>query len=564
MNHSPSDADLDCPPRATVVARARGTPAPRFAAALLGLFLLAGAAAAQTPEPSPAVPVQGATGDGERDNDSNAADDRMNLLRATSPVSQPGAVDPRVYRLGPGDVLQLDLWGRVVRSISLEVSPEGKIFLPGSEPLQVAGQTLEWTRQQMVRLTSATFRGVSTDLRLMRLRTFKVYVSGEVAHPGAAEVTSMTHASEVLSRSGLQPTASRREIELHHRDGSSERVDLLRFELTGNQETDPMLLDGDVLVVGPARHFVTMYGAVARPRQFEIGANDSLSGLLRLAGGMQAAASLDSALLVRFGDRPTRPESLHVDLRALVEGRWDTPVVDGDRFFTFFQANYHLLPTVQIVGEVNRPGVFPIVLGKDRLSDLVRWASGFGPRANQAAIYVVRNPEGTREQNPEFDRLSRLSRDQMTGSEYATLQTQIASNRSNFIVDWHRISQRRAGSDLDPLLRDGDLVRVDPLVTSIRVQGEVRHPGLVEYRPSRTWNEYVQLAGGFTDRASRGQVRVSRSLTGQIVPARSLGELEPGDFIWVPERKDIDPWAIFRDVVLVAGQIAVIIVAARK
>ena len=369
MNPSP----LDVVPHAMVRPALRVRPGAaigRFLVlSLLGLMLGVSGVRAQTRDPQQqpvVVPAPGSSTEDNRETDTTDEPTRSSLFPSRTGallLSQPGAVDPKLYRLGPGDVLQLNLWGRVVRSIALEVSPEGKVFLPGSEPLQVAGQTLEWARQQAIRLTSATFRGVSTDLRLVRLRTFKVYLSGEVANPGAVEVMSMTHASEVLTRSGLTPTATHREIELHRRDGAVERVDLLRFELTGNQDSDPMLLDGDVLVVGPARHFVTMYGAVARPKQYEIGPADSLSGLLRLAGGLQASASLDSALLVRFGDRPTRPESLHVNVRALLDGDWDTPMHDGDRFFTFFQANYHLQPTVQIVGEVNRPGVFPIVLG---------------------------------------------------------------------------------------------------------------------------------------------------------------------------------------------------------
>ena len=92
-----------------------------------------------------------------------------------------------------------------------------------------------------------------------------------------------------------------------------------------------------------------------------------------------------------------------------------------------------------------------------------------------------------------------------------------------------------------------------------RIEGEVRRPGFVDYTPGRSLSEYIDMAGGYTDRASRRAVRVSRSLTGQVIPARSLKALQPGDFIWVPERRDVDAWGVFRDVVTVGGQIAVII-----
>jgi protein involved in polysaccharide export with SLBB domain len=87
----------------------------------------------------------------------------------------------------------------------------------------------------------------------------------------------------------------------------------------------------------------------------------------------------------------------------------------------------------------------------------------------------------------------------------------------------------------------------------------VRRPGFVDYLPGRSLREYVSLAGGFTERASQNQVSVSRTLTGQVIPARSVGAVQPGDFVWVPERRDVDAWSVFRDVVTVAGQIALLI-----
>ena len=150
----------------------------------------------------------------------------------------------------------------------------------------------------------------------------------------------------------------------------------------------------------------------------------------------------------------------------------------------------------------------------------------------------------------------------MTASEYVAFETKLAQRHGSFIVDWAKIDEGHGDRDIDPLLGSGDAIRVDPLLTSIRVQGAVRKPGLVEYTMNRPVADYIRLAGGFTERAAQGQVRVSRSQTGQILPATR--SVEPGDFIWVPERKDVDPWAVLRDVILVTGQVALVIVAFRR
>ena len=473
-----------------------------------------------------------------------------------SPMAQAGPVDPAQYVLGPGDVLQLDLWGRLMRSVPLEVSPEGKIFLPENGPIDVRGRTLAWARDRILQLVADTFRGVHADVRLAHLRTFKVFLTGFVTRPGAVEATSVARASEAVSGVGIAENGSRRNIEVRHRDGSTQRLDLEMFEAAGRQDLNPMLVDGDVIYVPRAVEWISVIGAVARPLRFEHAPGDSLSTLLQLAGGLIPAADSGRALMVRFVGASQR-ESLWVNLGNPGDDPGVMSLRDGDNLFVQFRSEYHVLRSVGIYGEVERPGTYPIVLGRDRFGDLIRWAGGFLPLADRSGIHLLREPPAESEKDPEFDRLVRLSRSEMTESEYAKFQTRLAERKNSFRIDWSRLQKESA--DIDPLLQDGDVARVDQLVSSVRVEGEVRRPGFIDFVPGRTLNEYVTLSGGFTDRAQRRAVRVSRSHTGQVIPAASLKSVQPGDFIWVPERRDVDAWAVFRDVVTVAGQVAVII-----
>jgi protein involved in polysaccharide export with SLBB domain len=481
------------------------------------------------------------------------ADLELKRAVAAPVVTQAGVIDPKAYILGPGDGLEIDLWGRIVRAIPLEVSPEGKVFVPGKGPLDVGGQTLEWARDRIQRQISELYVGVRSDVRLTRLRTFKIYLTGLVKIPGAIEVNSATRASEAIAAIGLMPDASRRNIQVRHLDGRVHRLDLDAFELAGRQDRNPRLIDGDVISVPRARNYVNIDGAVARPANYELADGDSLSTLMELAGGLLPAAAPERALMVRFSSA-TDHDSIWVDLAS---GAQDMPLQDGDRMFVLFRPEYHRLPSVGVFGEVERPGTYPITPGRDRLTDLVRWANGFRPDANRAALFLLRETASTSERDAEFERLVRLSRNEMTESEYARLETMLAERRNGFRVDWNRLQQ--GSTDIDPLLQDGDVLRVDKLVPSVRVEGQVKRPGFVDYAPGRTVSEYVQMAGGFTERSARSSVRVSRGFTGQIVPARSLRVVQPGDFIWVPDRRDVDAWAVFRDIVTVAGQMAVII-----
>jgi len=127
-------------------------------------------------------------------------------------------------------------------------------------------------------------------------------------------------------------------------------------------------------------------------------------------------------------------------------------------------------------------------------------------------------------------------------------------------VDWKRV---KVGGDLDIVLRGGDEVRADQIVATVRVDGEVRLPGLIRYEPGRGVVEYVKLAGGYSERAVPHKVRVKRAVTGQTILARDVGALQPGDMVWVPERGDPQTWQNFQAVLLVAAQVATIILAIR-
>ena len=472
----------------------------------------------------------------------------------------PGAVDSDVYRVGPGDMLLLQLWGRVSRSLPLEVGPEGTVLVPGAGPMQVDGLALSRVREVLLGRMATQFRGVHMDLRLARPRTFLVYLTGEVRVPGPTPANGTSRVADVLSRDALLDGASRRRIEVLHRDGTREIADLDLFLRTGDASGNPWLQDGDVINVPVAVEFIYAQGAVARPGRFELGPRDSLLTLLRLAGDPLPAADAGRALLVRF-PKPFTPESLWVSLGDVYARRTNPPLGEGERLYVYYIPQYHLQHEAVIVGEIMRPGVYPIVEGRTRLSYLVAAADGFLPSADLSAIRVHRRSPLSGEKDPEFERLLRLSRNDLTSSEYEMLRTRLAGLREDYRVDWARL---QGDKDLDLLVRDGDMVRVDRLVSSIRVDGEVRRPGILSYVRGQKIEDYVAQADGFTDRAWRGKVRVTRAVTGQTLLARNVRALDPGDFVWVPEKPDITVWQQARDLLTALAGVATIVIAIRS
>lgn len=481
-------------------------------------------------------------------------------IQAGLPLSLAGPVDPQTYRVGPGDVLLLQIWGKVTRTVPIEVGPEGTTLIPGSALVRVAGLTLAEVRADLLERMSRQYRGVSMDVRLARPRSFRVYLTGEVRTLGPTETNGTQRAADVLLPHILSYGASSRRIEVRHHDGTVELADLDLFLQIGDDSFNPWLRDGDVIQVPTATEFIWAQGAVARPGRYELGVRDSLRTLLRLAGDPLPAAELGRVLLIRFKNA-FLPESIWFNLEDVYARRFNPRLEDGERFYVYFVPQYHQQHEVAVVGEVQRPGVYPIREGRTRLSNMITSAGGFQSSADLSAIRLHRRSPATGEKDPELDRLLRLSRNDLTATEYEVLRTKLAGLREVYRVDWTRL---QGDKDLDLLLRNGDTVRVERLLSSIRVDGEVRRPGIITYVPGQSLSDCVRQAGGYTERAWRGKVRVTRAVTGQTLLARGVRSLDPGDFVWVPEKPDVTVWQQARDVLTSLAEVATIIIAIRS
>ena len=472
----------------------------------------------------------------------------------------PGPVDAASYRLGPGDGLSLELTGRADRQRVLVVDAEGRLAVPELGVVAVGGRTLEDVRTQVIGRLKSVYSGVRIDLRLVSVRSFKVYVAGQVQSPGVAVATAATRASELLTGPlTLLPEASRRNLELRRRDGQRLRVDVDAFAYLGHTTGNPYLEDGDVLVVPTRSQVVFANGAFGRPGEYELAPGDRVSDLVELAGGLIPGADTTSGRLMRFVSA-TVLDSMVV--RLTPGGPGDDPTLEHqDRVYARRLAEFRQARNVTVQGEVLFPGPYAVREGEDRLSAVIARAGGLTAQAAGDRILVFRPSAPAGQQDIEFERLSRLSRTEMTDAEYQTFKTKLASQQAAYIVSVEDLA--RGTGDFDVLLRDNDVILVDRAMPAVRVAGEVQRPSLLEYRAGRSGRDYIELAGGYTQRGDGDRVRLTRAGSNQTIYLSEAKEIRPGDFIWVPERKDVNFWGVFKDTLLVAGSIATIIILLR-
>jgi len=478
--------------------------------------------------------------------------------RGTPRPTLTGPIDPKTYVLGPGDVLSLDLGGRAIGSQVLVVDAEGRVRFPDLGAVAMAGRTLDDARDDVIRGLKRFYPGATIQLRLVQPRTFKVYVLGEVSQPGLVEVVGSARVMEALDASGgLATNASTRNIQVIRRNGPTLTADVERFRRTGDWEGNPVLQDGDRIVVPSVIQRIGIFGGVSHPGWIEYHSGDSLFTALRVVGGTLPEARLDSVRVIRYRGA-TSLDTIRVNLSKGFDPALDLALQPDDRVFVPEQFPWRPSRQVNISGEVVRPGVYAIVEGRDRVSDLLGWAGGFTEFAARRNVHLIRRPESTTdEKDIEFERLNRLSRSEMTDAEYQTFRSKLALRQASYLIDFS--TGAPTPPDANILLRDNDQLEVPRQELAVRVDGSVKRPGFVDFKSGMDYWDYVKMAGGETSRADVNKTRLTKVGTGNTLLARDGGRIEAGDFLYVPEKKDISTWSVAKDLLLVAGQVATII-----
>ncbi len=421
---------------------------------------------------------------------------------------------PPEYRLGPGDLLDVQLAGRLdVTRQTLTVDPEGVITIPPVGSINVDQMTLLTAQRTVGERVRQLFRFTDVTLAIQSPRCFEVVVSGEVERPGSLQAAAIRRVHEIiLVAGGVTPRGTIRQIQITRPGGPPIPIDLLRFELTGDVTQNPLVENGMRIHVPPRTGFVTLVGAVRRPGTYELGPDSGLRALLQLMGGLSQGAAGSQARLTRVAP-DGRNESFGVDLAKMLTPPADVPLRAGDVLYV--PPGNVLQDVVEVRGALNgtaesaktslggKPTIvqrFELAQG-DRVRDLIVKAGGLSPLADLRMAVIERGGAG--------------------------------GPRRQIPVDLQRLLVEREEFQ-NVALENGDVFVVPPVEDKVYMLGEVRNPGPVEFRAGATLREYVALAGGPTVR-SRFKNALVTFRDGRTFKAAEAPPLEPGVMVTVPE-----------------------------
>lgn len=417
---------------------------------------------------------------------------------------------PDNYVLGPGDEVQLQVFGPQDFDASLTLDRNGQVSLPKVGTVALAGVAVRDLEKTMTHHLGKVFANFKVSATLGRLRSIQVYVVGQAHQPGTYLLSSLsTLVNALFASGGPSANGSMRSIELKRAGKTVTTIDLYDFIARGDKSRDLTLLSGDVIVIPPVGHRVAVTGAFDQAAIFELkpGTN-SIADILSLGGGVPALATSQKAVLERITPASIPPRQV-LDVVLDATGLHQ-PLQDGD-VLTLLGISPAFANAVTLQGTVAYPLRYRWFEGM-KILDLIpeRDALITGDYYKRKNL-LVQNAEAAKVAGANVSGQIRGMVDQINW-DYAVIERLDRNKLSTQLIPFNL---GRAVLHHDPAhnlpLQPGDVVTIlnqndirvpqDRQSRLVRIEGEVAAPGIYQALPGETLPQIITRVGGLTPQA---------------------------------------------------------------
>ena len=536
---------------------------------------------------------------------------------------------PVDFVLGPGDEINLSLWGQVNLQESLTINKQGQVYFENIGLINISNMSLSEVEKIFEKKLSniySTITDGSTQLNveLGKLKSINVYFSGQINNPGISIVHPFSDVfTAIIQAGGIKKEGSLRNVQIIRSNNVIASVDFYEFFSSGkNSFSKIRILDNDVIHIPTVSQRVEIKGEINHEGFYELQDSESLNDLVQYAGGLtkKAASSAIIDLIIPLSERvgdSFAQSSRNINLtdssniilnngdtvnimaisavasKVQVLGRVKNPgsysynsnlkqVLDlaggfedpffrktmiddkivilrkddnqfyakeiitsysdankvqlqpDDKIFIYEAVNYRNSFTYRIQGEINQPGVYPLLEGTT-LEEAIAKAKGF----------TVFGSYNTLTLSKEFTFIDN------SGVEQTTNEALVNTSK-------------------DFILSRNIVITVLSAENVVKVDGNVYNPGLVAYNSRMTMSRAIELAGGFKPYSMKKRAYVQRA-DGGVEKANLLRgrakRIYPGDRIFVPinpNPSDFDITSFIADLSTTLANIAAILIIIDK
>jgi polysaccharide export outer membrane protein len=405
---------------------------------------------------------------------------------------------PMDYVVGPGDRLNVQLYGNEPATYVLTVGRDGRINFPKLGPIVVSGMSFDRARAVIEDRVKQQLIGSRVSVTMGDLRSIRVFVLGEAEKPGSYTVSGLSTMTNALFVSGgVKKIGSLRKIELRRNGRLVTVLDLYDLLLHGDTSADQQLLPGDVIFIPPIGDIVSVYGAVRRPAIYELKSEKRVEQVIDVAGGLLPDADAKQAQLERI--QPSRlREMRNIDLTSTA-GR-TAELVNGDKL-RVPAIRPTLENSVVLTGYVFRQGSFEYRDGL-RLSDILPSFDELRPNADRHYIMV-------RREIPPEEKVEVISADleRALGARGSAADPELRPRDKIFVFDLSASRERVVA----PVIRDLELQGTpEQPAQLVSIAGKVHAPGRYPLEPAMHVSDLIRAGGSLEDSAYGGEAELTR------------------------------------------------------
>jgi protein involved in polysaccharide export with SLBB domain len=481
-----------------------------------------------------------------------------NLFTGSFQSQRNDGLDPN-YRLVPGDKVALHMWGQVTIDETLTVDASGNIFIPEVGQVKVAGlRSTDLPRVVKQKVATVFKEGEDVYINLLTATPISVYVTGAVVRPGQySGISSNSVLSYLYKAGGIDPVrGSYRDVKVMRGNQLVARYDLYPFLRQGKLK-HIKFLNGDTIVVGELASSVTITGDSLNPYRFEF-SGKQMTGRQLIQYARPKAKVTHIAV---SGARNRKPWSAYLPYNQFL----NTRLLDGDKVRFTTDA---LDPVMGIRVEGNHLGKsFYSIKKGSRLLEVLDYIEVDKASADIKNIYIKRKSIAKQQQQNLQKSIQRLERNILTTPSKSDGEAIIRSNESKLMLQYIEHAKNSVAEGLvvvsengrvaNILLEEGDVIVIPQKSDVITVSGEVLIPQSMVYARNANIKDYIQRAGGFSQRADQQKLVVRRP-NGKVDIGNKLS-VNPGDRVMVFPKVDPKQRQNFKDWVQIFFQLAVAI-----
>lgn len=462
------------------------------------------------------------------------------------------------YKIAVGDQISLKIWGAVEFEQILVVDSQGNIFIPKVGAVNLLGVKNSALVSVIKAQVNKIYKNnVFVYADMNAYQNVSVFVTGSVNAPGLYQGLSSDSVIQYLDKAGgiNLEYGSFRDIQILRNNAVIKKIDLYDFLLKGQMDLFPFR-SGDVVLVGNVQSYVFVNGDVQRPFRFEL-ANDikTLFDLARVAG---AKPIVTNAILRSYGN------DHKLEVSAYNKMQFSKVLLKtGDE--VQFNPEY-ISQNISITVNGEHSGLKTLVVRKGTtLEDVSRLIVANG-QSDMNALQVFRKSVAKTQKDLINAQLKELETLALTSPSVTSQGAAIKAEQAKLILEFIQRARElepkgqividKPKSYGEVILEEGDTINVPSKNNLIIVQGEVTLPGAFVYNKGEDLKYYINLAGGYGERADTSKVLVIRN-NGKAQRYNGSVDMMPGDSVLVLPKVESENLQIFSMLTQILYQIAV-------